>query len=92
MAESKMAPRVYLRSFYHTLGEEADGQGEPDRLNATRRGALTPLLAWMTDGTMTGGMIRCDPQGNLATAPFTADEFLRTRQFKRRGRRPTPSG
>ena len=90
MAESKIQNRVYLRKFYHLSAGQASGSG--DTVLATLVTSVNTALVKLTDGTLPGGVIACRPNGALATVPFTSDPYLRTRQFKRRGRRPTPSG
>ena len=89
MAESKIQNRVYLRKFYHSLADQA-GTSTDTRASGENAGWNT-ALAILTNGTLPGGVIACRPNGALATVPFTVDPYLRTRQMKRRGRRPTPA-
>ena len=89
MMESKRANRLYLRKFFHTRAHlGTDG----DQLNATQISNINDHCDVLTDGSLPGGVKACFPDGSLANGPFVADPFLRTRQLKRRGRRPTPSG
>lgn len=88
MAESKLRNRVYLRKFFHTCAHSADVDG--DQLPTGSQTAVNNQILKLTDGSLPGGIKACFPNGALAIAPFTADPYLRTRQFKRRGRRPTP--
>ena len=87
MAESKVANKIYLRKFYHArLGMPTSGG---DAIDAAVRGTMETQVLKLTNGTLPGGIKACRPNGALATVPFTGDGYLRTRQFKRRGRRPT---
>lgn len=90
MAESKKKNRVYLRKFYHTGTAQSGISGSRDAVSAPLITATNTVLAKLTDGTLPGAVKACFPNGDLAIAPFTTDPYIRTRQLKRRGRRPTP--
>lgn len=90
MAESKLRNKVYLRKFFHTCRHLGGAGDTADQMSGPDKTAINTALAKLTDGTMPGGVKACFPDGALAIAPFTCDPFLRTRQLKRRGRRPTP--
>lgn len=90
MTESKLRNRVYLRKFYHTRCNDGNAAIVPDQMNAGDKTDINTHVLKLTDGTLPGGVKACFPNGDLAIAPFTCDPYLRTRQLKRRGRRPTP--
>lgn len=90
MAESKKKNRVYLRKFFHTHAHLGNSAAQSDQINPADATPINNALLKFTDGNMPGGVKACFPNGDLALAPFTCDGYLRTRQLKRRGRRPTP--
>lgn len=87
MAESKIAPKKYLRKFYHGNLGRAGGAGN-DLVDTTARTTMTTALAKLTDGTLPGAATYCRPNGSLALVPFTVDPYIRVHQLKRRGKRP----
>jgi hypothetical protein len=90
MAEAKKKNKVYLRKFFHTLSHMSSDPAQGDVLQSTAAATINTALAKLTDGTLPGGVKACHPNGDLALNAFTCDPYLRTRQLKRRGRRPTP--
>jgi hypothetical protein len=90
MCESKKKNRVYLRKFFHTGAHHGGSTTDRDAFGGTDATEINNAMLKLTDGTMPGGVKACYPNGDLATAPFTCDPYLRTHQFRRRGRRPTP--
>lgn len=91
LAESKMRNRVYLRKWFHT-GMATGPQNNPDRLSSGLITDLTTKLAWLTDGSLPGGIHACAPNGALALEPFRPDPYFRTHQFRARGKRRPASG
>jgi len=89
MAESKRRARVYARKFYHTLAHIGAAAGTPEILTSGLMSGANTQLVKLTNGTLPGGAVYCWPDGTAVTVPFTLDGFLRTRQFDRRGKRPT---
>lgn len=90
MTESKLRNRVYLRKFYHTRAHVPDAPTESDLLRTPDKTGINAAVLKFTDGSMPGGVLACFPNGDVATTPFVCDPYMRTRQLKRRGRRPTP--
>lgn len=88
MAESKKKNRVYLRKFFHTGAHQGGDGTHRDSFGGSARSAINDALVKLTDGTMPASVVACFPDGSLATVPFTCDPYLRTHQFRRRGRRP----
>ena len=91
MAESKIAPRRYARKWFHTLAFPGNLAGSNNvGIADTSRGDLNTAFLKLTNGTLPGGAVYCQPNGATLPQPFTCDPWLRTRQFKRRSpRRPT---
>lgn len=90
MAESRLKNRVYLRKFFHTYAHLGTSASQPDLLQTTDKASIDTQLAPLTDGSLPGAVKACFPNGDLALVPFTADTYIRSHQFRRRGRRPTP--
>ncbi len=90
LMESKMGPRRYLRKWVHSGAFEGT-VGDGSSFQTADRDTVNLKWVKLTDGTLPSGVKYCAPNGDLALAPFTADPILRTRQFRRRGKRPTPA-
>jgi hypothetical protein len=88
MAESKKRNKVYLRKFFHTGAHHGGDTNNRDSFGGADATEINAAMVKLTDGTMPGGVQACFPDGSLATVPFTCDPYLRTHQFRRRGRRP----
>lgn len=89
MIESKRRQRVYARKFFHTLQLTPAAAATSEALKAADVTFVNTTVAKLTNGTLPGGAVYCWPDGTPVTVPFTADPFFRTRQFDRRGKRPT---
>lgn len=89
MAESKRRQRVYARKFFHTMNAMAGDSSTPEKLTAAAISFFNGRLATLTNGDLPGDAVYCWPDGTPLAEPFTLDPYLRTRQFDRRGKRPT---
>lgn len=93
LAESKIGRRNYLRKWLHTGRAMPVDSDSPDAAQASMISAINPRLLKLTDGSLPGAVQYCRPNGALTDVPFTCDPWLRSRQFRRRGKRPpTTSG
>jgi hypothetical protein len=86
LAQSKIGPKKYLAKYYH--GTCTPSGNMNDALASVYATRINSALVKLTDGTLPGAATYCRPNGDLATAPFTCDPFIRVHQLKRRGKRP----
>lgn len=89
MFESKRRQRVYARKFFHTLAYSPNDATHPERIGGADQTYLTGAVAQLTNGSLPGDARYAWPDGSLVATAFTVDPFFRTRQFDRRGKRPT---
>jgi hypothetical protein len=91
LLQAKIARRRYLTKYFHT-GAHIGGSGVTTKDAAptgTFKTTIESNMAKLTDGTFSGGMRACAPNGALPVEPFLLDPYLRTHQLKARGKRPT---
>jgi hypothetical protein len=86
LAQSKFGPKRYLAKYYH--GSCVPSSAMNDAMPSVYKTRLETALVKLTDGTLPGAATYCRPNGDLATAPFTIDPWIRVHQLKRRGKRP----
>jgi hypothetical protein len=79
--------KVYARKWFHS--QRCSKGGQMEYLDNTFRTTNNGALAKLTDGTLPGGVRTCWPDGEVMSGTFALDQFVRIRQFDRRGKRPT---
>lgn len=88
LAKSKIGPKRYAFKYYHRASNPSAGAG--DALPSTEQTRVNDQLVKLTNGTLPGAATYCRPNGNLLTAPFLCDPYMRVHQLKRRGKRGGP--
>lgn len=84
---SKGRPR-YVMKYYHSMAATTLITGTVDAIDPAFTTGVVGALNPLRDGSLPGGAVLCAPDGTHA-GPTIMDSFLRTRQLKRRGKRPT---
>lgn len=90
MMSSQLGPGRFARKWIHT-GWAQQITANDEHVQTADKTLINNAYVHLTDGTLPHGVRYCFPNGDLAVAPFLADTWLRTRQFRRRGKRPSPS-
>lgn len=88
LAQSKIGPKRYLAKYYH--GACVPAAAMSDAMPSVYKTRIDAALVQLTNGTLPSAATYCRPNGDLATAPFTVDPWIRVHQLKRRGKRPIP--
>lgn len=89
LVESKRRQRVYARKFFHTMQLLPVDNAHSEQVKPADRTFVNGVVDALTDGSLPGGAVYCWPDGTAVEEPFTCDPWFRTRQFDRRGKRPT---
>jgi hypothetical protein len=85
LAKSRIGPKRYAFKYYHGWMPVTNPCG--DQLAGGFQTAIEAELLKLTNGTLPGSATYCRPNGQLLTAPFLLDPYLRNHQLKRRGKR-----